>query len=213
MMPRIRRYSVISIALIMLLVAVAAMGLFLLQENASLELVEARLGTQLRATEMRLSHKEETVAELESQIAAELNLAEEVDLSRKEAILEDLRRRLGEALDAACPFPSEAEAHRVTDQIRWSARENNISILFWDSADTTMTLAARSYPAIRHSLDVEGTADEVIAFLQGLTHAPVPPAIQSMDITQVPARDGVWRMRLEMMVPHGVRKGNHGNMD
>jgi len=184
-------------ALAVLLVAAMAMGFFLFKENAGLQQEEARLQTELSASEMRLRIITERMSEIESQIREEI--APE-DPGEKEAIIETLRERLEQALHAANPFPRREEAVCVVGQISRHVRQNNLVITRWSFSYTSTVLEERSYPAISHSLDVEGEVDSLIGFLQGLAGAPAVPVIQSMDIRPHEEKEGLWRMRLEMLV-------------
>ncbi|MCL0075747.1 hypothetical protein M1N87_02210 [Dehalococcoidia bacterium] len=207
MMPKLKQILRLQTALIVLLIAVMAMGLFLFRENAGLQQEEARLRTELGASEMRLRIVAERLSEIESQIREELALAQDADIGEKEAIIETLRQRLGQALHAADPFPSREEAACVTDQISRQARQRNLVITRWSFSDTFIFVEERSYPAISHSLDVEGEVDSLIGFLQGLIGAPVAPVIQSMDIRPHEEKEGLWRMRLEMVVSFKLLSG------
>ncbi|MCL0060360.1 hypothetical protein M1N88_00510 [Dehalococcoidia bacterium] len=206
MMPKLKQILRLQTALIVLLIAVMAMGLFLFRENAGLQQEEARLRTELGASEMRLRIVAERLSEIESQIREEI-APEELDPGEKEAIIETLRQRLGQALHAADPFPSREEAACVTDQISRQARQRNLVITRWSFSDTFIFVEERSYPAISHSLDVEGEVDSLIGFLQGLIGAPTVPVIQSMDIRPHEEKEGIWRMRLEMVVSFKLLSG------
>ena len=186
-------------ALAALLVAAMAMGLFLFEENAGLQQEEARLQTELSASEMRLRIIAERMSEIESQIREEI-APEEMDPGEKEAIIETLRERLEQAVHAADPFPRREEAAGVVGQISRHVRQNNLVITRWSFSYTSTLLEERSYPSISHSLDVEGEVDSLIGFLQGLAGAPAVPVIQSMDISPHEEKEGLWRMRLEMLV-------------
>ena len=199
MMPDLRQILRLETALIVLLVVAIAMGLFLFQENAGLQAEEARLRTDLGGAEMRLMIIEERMAEVESQIREEI-APEELDLGEKEAIIEALRQRLQQAVHAADPFPPREEAACVAGQIGWHVRRNNLVITRWSFSYTATVLEERSHPAISHSLDIEGEVDSLIGFLQGLAGAPTVPVIQSMDIRPHEEKEGLWRMRLEMIV-------------
>ncbi|MCL0089577.1 hypothetical protein M1O54_04410 [Dehalococcoidia bacterium] len=206
MMPDRRKILRPDIALIIPLIAVMAMGLFLFRENAGLQQEEARLRTELGASEMRLRIVAERLSEIESQIREEI-APEELDPGEKEAIIETLRQRLGQALHAADPFPSREEAACVAGQISRHVRQNNLVITRWSFSDTFIFVEERSYPAISHSLDVEGEVDSLIGFLQGLVGVPVAPVIQSMDIRPHEEKEGLWRMRLEMVVSFKLLSG------
>lgn len=201
MMPDLRKILRLDIALIVLLVAGVAIGLFLFQGNAGLQLEEGRLQSELWTSEMRLRLVEERMSEIESQIREEPALAA-VDLAEKEAIIETRRQRLEqEALaHAADLFPTREEAADVTGRIGRYVRQNNLIITRWESSDAYTLLERRSYPAISHSLDVEGEMDSLIGFLRELAGAPVVPVIRSIDMTPDEEEEGRWRMRLEIMV-------------
>jgi len=198
MMPDLRKILRLNTALIILLAAVVAMGLFLFQENAGLQQERARLETELRASEMRITMGEHDTVRLKSEIR--LELLEEPDPGQKEALMEALRRRLEQALDIANPFPSRAEAVGVTDQIGRYVRQNNLIITRWRSGDTSTLLEERSYPAISHSLEIEGRVDALIDFIEELIRLPVALVIRRIDIRLHEEKEGFWRMRLEMVV-------------
>ncbi len=150
---------------------------------------------------MRLRIVAERMSEIESQIREEI-LPEGLDPGEKEAIIEALRQRLEQTLaHVGDLFPSREETAGVADQISRQVRQNNLVITRWSFRYISTVLEERSYPAISHSLDVEGEVDSLIGFLQGLAGAPTVPVIQSMDIRPREEKEGLWRMRLEMMVP------------
>lgn len=201
MMPDPRKILRLDIVLVILLVAGVAEGFFLFQENTGLKEEAARLRLELRASDMHLMLVEERMIEIEIQIREELALVT-VDLAEKEAIIEMLRERLEqEAIaHAAELFPTREEATYVTYQIGQLVRQNNLIITRWAIIDTVALVEERSYPAISHSLDVEGEVDSLIAFLRGLAGLPVVPVIQSIDMMPVEEEEALWRMRLEMLV-------------
>lgn len=215
-MPNLRRLPILDVGLIILLIAVIAGGLYLSLANAELLQEKSALETRLRASQIRLGQTEEEMVAFELRIREAMDLAqEELDLNQWEAHLEALRRRLEEARQApdVNPFLDEAEAAGVTRQIGRYARKHDIAITRWHLVHTSTTFREKIYPAVRHSLYIEGQADASIDFLQALIHLPVPPVIESMDITRVPAEEDVWRMRIEMMVFYAAERGDRGNMD
>jgi len=200
MMPDLRKILRLDMALIILLAAVVAMGLFLLQENDGLQQERARLETALRVSEIRITMGEHDTERFKAEIRENLELLEEPDPGQKEALMEALRRRLEQALDVTNPFPSRAEVVGVTDQIVRYVRQNNLIITRWTSGDTSTLLEERVYPAISHSIDVEGHVDALIGFIEDLIQAPVAPVIRGMDIRPHEEKEEVWRLRLEMIV-------------
>ena len=177
-MANLRRLSWVDIALVILLVVGAVFFFFSSRGNADLEQEKAGLEIRGRATELDLSKAE------------------------KEIDLESLRQSLEQAQSALAesPLPSEAEATAATDLIMQYADENNITIARWDSGYTSISLKERKYSAIRHSLSIEGKADALVSFIEGLTQGTVAPTVQSMDITAVEGTEDLWQMMLELLV-------------
>ena len=187
-MLKLKRILCLQTALTVLLVAVVAMGVILFQESAGLHQKE----------EMRLIIIAERMSEVESQISEEIAL-EEFDPGEKEAIIGSLRRAMMEGVYAVDPFPSREEAIWVAGHINRQANEHNLLITRWSFSYTTTLLQERSHPGIRHSLDLDGEADSLIGFIEGLIGSPTVPVIRSMDISPHPEA-GLWRIRLEMIV-------------
>lgn len=198
MMLKLKRILCLQTALTVLLVAVVAMGVILFQESAGLHQEEERLQAELGASEMRLIIIAERMSEVESQISEEIAL-EEFDPGEKEAIIGSLRRAMMEGVYAVDPFPSREEAIWVAGHINRQANEHNLLITRWSFSYTTTLLQERSHPGIRHSLDLDGEADSLIGFIEGLIGSPTVPVIRSMDISPHPEA-GLWRIRLEMIV-------------
>lgn len=177
MLNRLRR-SWLDIALVIILLVAAAIAFSVSQAKPNAEREMTRLEGRISAAELNLNKIE------------------------KETNLESLRQSLEQAQSALAqnPFPSQAEAEAVTDHIMQYAQKNNITIVAWSSSPTSISLKAKKYPAIRHSLVAEGEAYALKSFIKALTHGSVLPVIQSMDITQVRDKKGIWQMKLEILV-------------
>lgn len=171
------RFSRVDILLLIILVAGAVFAFSLRQTNADVELEKVRLENSVRAQEASLR-----------QI--------------KPADLESIRPSLqqAEAAVAKNPFPKELEAVAVTTQIIQYTRENKISIINWDFGYTTATLKGRQYPAISHSLGLEGGASALTRFLQALTQGSAAHVIREIDIAGVTGGTDRWQMQLELLV-------------
>jgi len=170
--------SLIDVALIILLLALAAVIFPLTQANAETEREKATLGTRIAAAEINLSQAD------------------------KEASLASLLQRLEQAQSASVenPLPSEAAATAATSEIMQYAEEDSINITKWDSIYTSVTLNERSYSALSHSISADGEAGALISFIAALPQASVTPIVQSLDITKVQETENSWQMGLELLI-------------
>lgn len=181
MMLKRRKFPVWDIALVIVLVVGAIAVFYLNQANTKAKDEETKLESRLKAAQVNLSQAE------------------------KEAVnLEELRRRLEQAKSALqqVPFPTLTEAVAVDDSILQYAEKNKLSIIVWHSNQTSVTLRAKAYSVIRHSLSVTGTADALISFVKDLTQAiPLVPVIGSLEFHEVNPGKGIWQLNLELSVP------------
>lgn len=97
-------------------------------------------------------------------------------------------------------LPNEARALDVITQFLEHAQKNNIAIISWDFGYTKVALKASEYAAIKHSIDVQGTIEALISFIEALSHASVAPAVKKIGITKVEREENVWQVKLELLV-------------
>lgn len=189
MLKRLRR-SWVDITLVIVLVAAAAVAFSFLQANTEAVQEAARLETRIKVAELDLSDAKKASEAVSANLSA--------NLTEKEANLETLRQTLEQAQSALAenPFPSEAEAVALTNEILQYAEKQDITIAAWTSSYTSI----EKYRAIRHSLSAEGKVYGLISFIEALTHASVTPVVQTMDITSVEGKKGIWHTKLEVTI-------------
>ncbi len=167
-MPKRRKYSLLDIALVALVLLAGVIVFSTLRTNTNLEQEQAELESRVKLGELNLSE----IEKLEQAQSAQGNDS----------------------------FPSETEAVEFTNQVAQYAVKTKATIVTWSSVSTSTTLRDREYPAIKHSLQAEGSLSALISFVETLTRAPVTPAVQHMDINLVNEKDDIWRLALELVV-------------
>ncbi|MDP2919565.1 MAG: hypothetical protein Q8O43_05035 [Dehalococcoidia bacterium] len=120
--------------------------------------------------------------------------AADLNLKDLEQLTSSSQRSTGKTL------PNEAAALAVTNQFLQNAKSANIAITSWDFEYTTVALEARKYAAIKHSVNVQGTTEALISFIEALSHTSVVPAVKKIVITKVEEKENVWQMKLELLI-------------
>ncbi len=177
-MPKHLKLPSVDIVLAIVLVAMAVTALSVFRLNTNTEQERIRLEARARTTE-------------QSAIGAE-----------KEANIESLSQALEQARLASGenPFPSEETTRKCVDEFAQFAQTNGVIIITWNHSYTSVALKTRSYPAMTHSLTLEGKPDSLIGFLDAVTNAPARPLVQNMNMSAVTAKEDVWRMGLELVM-------------
>ncbi len=177
-MPKKLKLPSIDIVLAIVLVAAAVTAVSTFRSNANMEQEKVRLEARARATE-------------QNAIGAE----KEANLESLSQALERVRADLGDN-----PFPSEQKARAFVDEVAQFAQTNGVIIITWNHSYTSVALKAGRYPAMTHSLTLEGNPNSLISFLDAATHAAARPLVQNMNMSVVTAKEDVWRMGLELVV-------------
>ncbi|MBI2830428.1 MAG: hypothetical protein HYX81_04635 [Chloroflexi bacterium] len=176
-MTRLRRYSRLDMAL----VALALVGGFVLSSgmrtNANMEGEQVKLEARVKASEVNLS---------------ELERAADLDALRQS--IQQLQ-----SLQTKTDFLSEVQAMEFGDRIVQRADENKVTIITWSSVYAEKAIQGIEYHTISHNLQVEGTADALISYVEALKQSTVP-VVQQMELNVVNAKDGLWRLRVELII-------------
>ncbi|MBI4296479.1 MAG: hypothetical protein HY667_05125 [Chloroflexi bacterium] len=176
-MPGRRKYSLLDIALVALVLVGGLFPFLTMRANAGLEKEHVKLESRAKAGEVNLSEVEKGID------------------------LEALRQSVQRAREAQgkTTLPGEAQAVGFAGQIVKRAEEKKIAIVTWSFVYTDTAIKDIEYPAIKHNLQLEGKADALISYVEALGQS-ASPAVQRMDMSLVNAKDGIWRMGLELNV-------------
>ncbi|MFH0768721.1 MAG: hypothetical protein V1932_04040 [Chloroflexota bacterium] len=178
MMAKLRKLSLVDAILIIAVVAVTAVTYITSQANANAEQEKSRLELRSQTVEVGLSGTD------------------------REATLESLRQRLEQlrSTPITSPLPAKAEAVAITDKVLLYAQENKVTITWWDTSYASITLAAKTYPGIKHSLVVRAETDGLIGFIESLTEVSKAAAIQGIEISGVKEERNMWQMDFELLI-------------
>ncbi len=97
-------------------------------------------------------------------------------------------------------LPNEAAALAIANQFLQNAKKANIAITGWDISYTTVTFETRKYAAIKHSVNVQGTIEALISFIEALSNTSVVPAVKKIGISKVEGKENIWQVKLELVV-------------
>jgi len=123
--------------------------------------------------------------------------AKEEDRSTDPAYLTAEIEKVQERI-AQSDFPTAKEAEDTVDLIIQWSKDFNIQIWSVSKVEGKEGLVAGRYPAIQHAIDMRGTPEDTIRFIEWLNSGPLDTAV--IDNVDIRAEETLWFSRIQLKV-------------